>query len=133
MSNKHTKIFNTPRPCRCDYDENKPLKTAIGKHGRIFLFDDGTFGQSTSWSILVGKPYDKFSKPPVKIGQVLKSTNGSIEGMVNLIRRTVHGYIVLVGNMEFTNSQLCDMFGIVKKENIDDIECIKLPHYEKGL
>lgn len=124
---EHTKIFKNPRACQCQYDDNKPYKMAIGMHGRIFLFDDGTFGQTTSWSIVLGEPYDKFSKPPVKLGQSLTSTNGSIEGIVSLIRRTDHGYIVLVGNMEFTNKQLCEMFGISRKIKPCEIECVELP------
>lgn len=133
MSKVTTKIFKTSVKCRCNYDDEKEYKTAIGIHGKLFLFEDGSFGMTRSWKIVDKEPYNKFTKPPVNIGDVLKSTNGSIEGMVNLIRRSDNGYTILVGNMELNNYQLSKTFGIYKAVNPESIECIELPHYEKGL
>jgi len=117
---EQTKIFKNPLMYKCLYDSEKPDREAIGVHGDIVLFVNGKFGLSRSWERVVKNPYKPHQKPPIKVGRVLKSRDGSIEGIVNLIRNTNSGYITLIGNMEFTNKELFNQFNIYSKELNDD-------------
>ena len=102
----------------------KPNKKALGYHGETILFTDGKIGRRMSWTAIDGV-ISLNKRPNVIVGDVLKSLDGSFEGLVSQVVKYNGLYYTKVGSREYSNRQLQKVFGIEMKP-VSDAETIEL-------
>ena len=134
-----TVIFREPLEHKCNYSWMKPNKKALGYHGDTILFADGKIGRRLSWTPIDGV-ISLSKRPNVIVGDVLKSLDGSFEGLVSQVIKCKGLYYTKVGSRKYSNRQLQKVFGVEIKTASDN-EKIELGKFldlideykEKGL